>query len=257
MRIKKGDMIAGCEAKKIRDLFRALDKDAHFGEKRQYTRSDVELLLKMNRLQSNRIMDKLIEEGYIGKGPQCYFYTTSKGHSLKNASAKIYTREYADKMFKEFMRRVETINRKTVLTVHDIPLVIIFGSYATDVSRVGDIDIVFTSPTRRDMKDIRPVIADMIAEADVDLEVFDSNEKIIDYPSDWLGKYMSFASIISTHYLLDFLMLLKENPDMPYKIVLGDRETLKQQAKEIWEVWKLRNPQYQGDFNEIPLFSIL
>lgn len=153
MRINKNDTIANQPVLIVRKLLK------HIAGRQWPDDSIFKLItdvLQVNKNSAIEILTTLKEEGYLEKvelGRRQVWVTTIKGNSLMMASAaKPIKRETADKLFSDFLKRVEQVNQEDYY-LYKISTVIIFGSYLGQEDRLGDIDIaVEIIPKEQDTK---------------------------------------------------------------------------------------------------------
>lgn len=104
--------------------------------------------------RNKEILDELARQGFIEKagnleGEQ-YWQNTIQGNSLANATAaKSVTRETADRVFNEFMERVQKVNEDPYYLVK-VTKLIVFGSYIQNTPTVNDIDIAIELVIKED-----------------------------------------------------------------------------------------------------------
>ncbi|TMC23321.1 MAG: hypothetical protein E6J34_03460 [Chloroflexi bacterium] len=135
MRIQSNDVIAGQPVLTIRDFLR--------NHRTSITVDAIATCLDVDIATAKQILQNLVTEGYIepAEESQEIWYTTTQGNALANAKAeKPITRRTADRLIKEFLERVQTINACNDYA-YRIAQVIIFGSYLSDSPTLGDVDL--------------------------------------------------------------------------------------------------------------------
>jgi hypothetical protein len=139
MKIDRNKMIAGRRAIEIRDALRPL-------KEKDFT----------SRLLGTRLTKALLEEGLIECAPNALsqpipgpagrdrtkrYQLSSEGHRLTRACfIPRLDRAKADKIVKEFLDRVDEINADDYY-LNEVRRVLLFGSYITDATDIGDIDV--------------------------------------------------------------------------------------------------------------------
>lgn len=140
MRINRTDKIAGQPILKIRDIF----KDA--GSALFSVRAVMDKC-GISEDEARAIIEELARQGFIEPDPdgqkEGFYRTTGLGLSLANARAvKPITRDKADKIFADFMKRVEQVNARDELAYY-VEQVGLFGSYVDNkATDFADIDIM-------------------------------------------------------------------------------------------------------------------
>jgi predicted transcriptional regulator len=141
MRIAKNEKINNIPLVKIRDYFQNI-RDV--GISKMYMGNHFNL----NANKTNALIKELIQNGFIennqDKKNGNEYQLTSKGQSLCAArSIPPLNKAKADKIFKEFMMRVEEINNNNYYLCK-VEKLLLFGSYLiSDNEDFGDIDIAF------------------------------------------------------------------------------------------------------------------
>lgn len=136
MRIQANSIIAGQPALEIRKLFKNIHEHGSI--------DGIAKALNVNLEAAQRIQDQLFEEEYIEFKDEFstetkYWHTTIKGNALINASArKPISRKTAEKIVAQFLGRVKDVNNNDY--AYYVTKVIIFGSYLSNSSTLGDVD---------------------------------------------------------------------------------------------------------------------
>lgn len=140
MRIQPDALVAGLPARQVRELLRK-SRDC-------LTHHEVQEIFGLNRKQSIRLLKRLEQEGYIQRDSKVsdseaerYYKPTLKGGTLcKALFSRPVSRKTAEKRLHEFMARVRQINTDSYF-LYRVRTVILFGSFLTDASCVGDLDL--------------------------------------------------------------------------------------------------------------------
>jgi predicted transcriptional regulator/predicted nucleotidyltransferase len=137
MRIKRNEKIANIPIIKIRDYFKEI---RNIG----IIKTDLGRYFNINTKKLNLLINELLQNELIEKGQKGEYPLTMKGQALCAARAvPPINKEKADKIFKEFMQRVEEINNDNYYLCK-VERVLLFGSYLNpDNDDYGDIDIAF------------------------------------------------------------------------------------------------------------------
>jgi predicted transcriptional regulator/predicted nucleotidyltransferase len=137
MRIKRNEKIANISIIKIRDYFKEIRSVG-------ITKEKLGRYFNLNVKNMNLLINELIKNGLIEETKKKEYQLTMKGQALCAArSVSPMNKEKADKIFKEFMQRVEEINNNNYYLCK-IEKLLLFGSYLnSDKDDYGDIDIAF------------------------------------------------------------------------------------------------------------------
>jgi predicted nucleotidyltransferase len=135
MRIKRNEKIANIPIIKIRDYFREIRYVGIIKEK-------LGIYFNLNKKNTNLLINELIENELIEKTRKTGYQLAMKGDALCLARlVPPMNKEKADRIFKEFMQRVEEINSNNYY-LDKIEKLLLFGSYLnSDKDDYGDIDI--------------------------------------------------------------------------------------------------------------------
>ena len=138
MRIRPDDVIAGFPAKQIRKLLRQSTLSLSLDEATK--------ILGLNERSTLKLLDDLEKQGFIEKNafapnPDKNWKNTIKGGALSKAlfSAPV-SRRAAEQKLSEFMDRVREVNEAGRF-LYRVSKVVLFGSFLTESSTVGDLDI--------------------------------------------------------------------------------------------------------------------
>ena len=136
MRIKRNEKIANIPIIKIRDYFKEIRTVG-------IIRAELGRYFNLNTKNTNLLINEL-QNDFIEKNPKTEYQLTMKGQALCAArSVPPMNKEKADKIFKEFMQRVEEINNNSYYLCK-VEKLLLFGSYLNfDKDDYGDIDIAF------------------------------------------------------------------------------------------------------------------
>lgn len=137
MRIHKNELISGIPIIKIRNFFKSL------GEIREFTYPELKKHLCLNKSETDTLISELISNNFIEPYNNIYSITL-KGNAFSIARCvPPINREKADKIFQEFMQRVEEVNNNDFY-LYRVCKLFLFGSYLNiDNPDYGDIDIAF------------------------------------------------------------------------------------------------------------------
>ncbi len=152
MRIKSDELVAGYPAKKIRELLRQTDE---FLTVRLVTK-----VIGVKGRDAVCLLERLESEGFTEKNPvfsrpgdETHWKLTVKGGAVKKAlfSAPV-SRQTAEKALSEFIDRIRRVNADERF-LYRVQKAVLFGSYLTDSTHVGDLDIAIDlSPKEPDHK---------------------------------------------------------------------------------------------------------
>ena len=138
MRIRPDDVIAGFPAKQIRKLLRQSALSLSVVEATK--------ILGLNERSILKLLNDLEKQGFIEKNafppdPDKNWKNTIKGGALSKAlfSAPV-SRRAAELKLSEFMNRVREVNEAGRF-LYRVRKVVLFGSFLTESSTVGDLDI--------------------------------------------------------------------------------------------------------------------
>lgn len=136
MRLKSKDLIFGIEAKKLREIFRECSDNIRI----DFFRKE----LKLTKKASKEILDKMIEEGYLGlpKKGDHHLHLLTKANAIRNAKfIKPISREIAVKYVDELIERSKQMNNDDYY-IMNVEEIYAFGSFITDSIDCQDIDLV-------------------------------------------------------------------------------------------------------------------
>jgi predicted nucleotidyltransferase len=149
MILRSEQSIAGFKATRIRAALRRLVQDF-------WTADDVALEMKIDRAAAEELIAALLTSGYVGKAPRKPAGTwrnTIAGNALANSTAaKPIRRETGEDRLAEFLGRVRLLNADDVWA-YRVTKVVVFGSYLTDKSRLGDVDVAIRLEPRPKYQD--------------------------------------------------------------------------------------------------------
>lgn len=184
MRIYKANPIYGISMLDIRKFFRLIRNSKKFFS------SDISDYFCFDKNETSNFISELISNDLIEPFEDGYKLTL-KGNALCVAKCiPPINREKADKIFKEFMQRVEEINNDDYYSFR-ISKLYLFGSYLnTNNPDYGDIDIIFD--LERKIKDNETFI--------------NLNSNLV-YEAQNNGRY--FSSFFDKIYYSQYLVLLK------------------------------------------------
>ncbi|HEX9428787.1 MAG TPA: hypothetical protein VF944_00250 [Candidatus Bathyarchaeia archaeon] len=152
MRIEPDEHIAGLPALEIR---RFMKRTGDLTWDLDLMRAELGVSLK----DSKKVAKRLEALGLIERVGTSWRKTV-KGNALANASAaRPLTRATADVKLKQFLERVDTVNRNQQFA-YRIRKVIVFGSFLTGRERINDIDIAIAIVPRHADPDLQVGIED-------------------------------------------------------------------------------------------------
>lgn len=135
MRVQRDQVLYGMPVLDIRRLLRKVELSL--------TVDYAGHILQCSSEAALRVIEGLHADGYLERGPNdidCWALT-QKGAQLRAATAaEPISRKTADRLLKELLCRVETINT-SVDYLHKISCLIVFGSYLTDATKLSDLDV--------------------------------------------------------------------------------------------------------------------
>jgi len=136
MRIHKKEVLAGIPILKIRDYLRKVSRE-------ELTASELRTYFRLNRQKTEVLIHELLGKELLEKRGKKY-RVTLKGKALCMARCvPAIDKERADDIFREFMRRVEEVNRDDFY-LYRVSKLLLFGSYLNPSNtEFGDIDIAF------------------------------------------------------------------------------------------------------------------
>jgi predicted nucleotidyltransferase len=164
MQVSTNDTLAGLPLINIRDFLR------HYPQGRRITVAAIESELGVPSARAELIAQSMVEAGFIEprietaeRGSISHYLVTKLGSRLCVARfVKRITRANADLLVKQMLERIAEINARDEL-VFWVKRVRAFGSYASDVPEVGDVDLAVELERRYPDRDM---IAQLLARAD-------------------------------------------------------------------------------------------
>lgn len=149
MIVRAEQAIAGFKATKIRAMLRRLAEDF-------WTADDVAREMKIDRPTADKLIAALRSSGYVEKAPRQpkgTWRNTIAGNALANATAaKPIRRKTGEDRLAEFLGRVHLLNADDNWA-HRVTKVLVFGSYLTDKSWLGDVDVAIRLEPRPKYQD--------------------------------------------------------------------------------------------------------
>lgn len=219
MYIDPKSTIAGTSTLAIRELMRKIDN-------RTVSLESIASYLNVERVVSENIIEKLLQEGYVEidnmiPGKNTYYKTTLKGNSLALASAaKPLRRKTAKRKLAEFIERVQTVNSDEYY-LYKVAKVILFGSYLTDKDRINDIDVAVEVLPKFEKDEQRKRNKKRIKEAEKNGKWFSSFLDELLYPEMEVLKFLKSRSrAISLHSSTDDILELVEQ-----KVIYEENDT--------------------------------
>ncbi len=164
MQVCANDTLAGLPLINIRDFLR------HYPQGRRITVAAIENDLGVSSAGAELIAQSMVEAGFIEprietgeRGSTSHYLVTKLGSRLCVARfVKRITRAKADLLVNQMLERIAEINARDEL-VFRVKRVRAFGSYASDVPEVGDVDLAVELEQRYPDRD---VVEQSLARAD-------------------------------------------------------------------------------------------
>ena len=145
MQISGNDTLCDVPILKVRKVFRE-----HLNSHRDYlSRNWLKDTLRLTDAHANQLLKALVERGLVTEGKitmesgpdDSHYPVTDVGQEFARASAlKRISREKANALAADFMKRVEEVNEGKHGFPHRIKTVVVFGSFQTDNETLGDVD---------------------------------------------------------------------------------------------------------------------
>ena len=230
MQIKPGQLIAGLDAKVLRDFLRKCDT----GFDQDWIIKD----LKLTSSQALPIINALLREQYIEPdsrwqerfGTMPRYCPTRKGRELMRASAAArISRKTAQTALDGFMQRVHEVNRNPRYLC-SITKVAVFGSFLKDLDRLGDVDVAVETGYR--------------------IPDDDNSWRVIQQYARNSGR--NFPTVVAEQYwpIHEIMLVLKvgkrtlriepwysftgmeKTPDFTYKVLLGDEKAIRRDLEQ-------------------------
>jgi len=210
MRIKRNEKIGNIPIIKIRDYFKYLRID---GISKEDLREHFELSID----DTDSLIKDLIQNEFIEntteEQQEKEFQLTIKGQALCIARCvSPMSKEKADKIFNDFMKRVEEINNNDYY-LHKVEKLYLFGSYLnTDNIDFGDIDIAFALNRKiEDIEEFEKTNERRIQEVKKQGKVFTTFVDEFWYPeTEVILKLKNRCQYISLHRMTDEILEIVE-----------------------------------------------
>ena len=194
MRIRPDDVIAGFPAEQIRKLLRQSTLSLSVDEATK--------ILGLNERSALKLLNDLEKQGFIEKNafapdPNKNWKNTIKGGALSKAlfSAPV-SRRAAEQKLSEFMDRVRKVNEADRF-LYRIRKVVLFGSFLTESSTVGDLDIAIELvPKEPDSRKHSELILAHANAADLNGKRFQNFVHRLDYAAQEVRSYLKGRSRI-------------------------------------------------------------
>jgi predicted nucleotidyltransferase len=132
-RLPDQSFIAGRPMKVVRALVR-LDEGTGF------SLEDVASRIPDDAGAQRRLLADLVTDGWLVQDAPDHWSTTNKAKSLQTTSRGRLTRATADMALASFLERVDTVNASEQYAFK-VKAVVLFGSYLSLQSRIGDVDL--------------------------------------------------------------------------------------------------------------------
>lgn len=203
MKIDKKTLICGIPIIKIRDFMR------RYRTPESFSLQTIMEYFELTKPSGTHLLNELLNSGYAEQTKTNEYQVTVKGNALAQVKfVKRMNKATANKIFNEFMKRVEEINEDNNY-IYRVSKLFLFGSYLNpEADDYGDIDIAYE--LERKIKDGRFLEASrrFIADAIADGRVFSSIVEEVCYPSDLVLRYLKNRSpYISLHRMEDIEIL--------------------------------------------------
>ena len=194
MRIRPDDVIAGFPAKQIRKLLRQSTLSLSVDEATK--------VLGLNERSALKLLNDLEKQGFIEKNtfapdPDKNWKNTIKGGALSKAlfSAPV-SRRAAEQTLSEFMDRVREVNEAGRF-LYRVRKVVLFGSFLTESSTVGDLDIAIELvPKEPDSRKHSELILAHANAADLNGKRFQNFVQRLDFAAQEVRSYLKARSRI-------------------------------------------------------------
>lgn len=230
MQIKGGLLIAGFDAKALRDFLRK----CHTGFYQDRMIRD----LKVSAWKAARIIGALLREQYIEPEERWrktvramqWYRATKKGKELMRASAAMpVTRKTAQMSLDAFMRRVNEVNRDPRYLCF-ITKVVVFGSFLKNVDRLGDVDVAVDMDYRipRD-KNLWKAVQKYAEDSGRNFQTFEAEHAWPMREIKLLLKARKRTIRIESWYSFT---QMEKTPDFRYEVLLGDDKAIRSELEE-------------------------
>jgi predicted nucleotidyltransferase len=246
MRLNSNEKINNLRISAVRDALRYISEDSLWKKPTPFDTECLGALLKIDEKELKSLCKELVNRNVFTKEGNGYFLSRT-GNSFLTAKTdkQLISRKRAQIILDELLARVDDINTGRVSSVNKIPVVILFGSMLTDTPEVSDVDVVITHPSNKDLT--RDLYIDSAMEVLyfkkhlLNEEIHNASpESIADLHEIWFKAYLNFSPYISTHHLLEISLFKMKNKNFPYKILIGNEDTVLQQYLEIIELYQER-----------------
>ena len=230
MQIRGGQVIAGLNAKVLRDFLRK----CHTGFSQDRIIKD----LKVSTRQAARIISTLLREGYIeaahtGSQTICarrWYCATTKGKELMRASAASrVSRKTAQMTLDAFMRRVNEVNRDPRYLCF-ITQVVVFGSFLKNVDKLGDVDVAVDIHYRipRD-ENLWKAVRKYAEDSGCSFPTFEAEQSWPIREIKLLLKARKRTIRIESWYSFTEM---EKTPDFKYEVLLGDKSAIRNELEK-------------------------
>jgi DNA-binding PadR family transcriptional regulator len=145
MQISGNDTLCDVPILDVRKVFRE-----HLNSHRDYlSKNWLKDTLHLSDAHTKQILTALVERGLVTEGKvtkdsgpdDSHYPVTDAGQEFARASAlKRISREKANALVADFMKRIEEVNQGKHGFPHRIKTVVVFGSFLTDIETLGDVD---------------------------------------------------------------------------------------------------------------------
>jgi predicted nucleotidyltransferase len=237
MQISSKQSIAGFPAMKVRFLLR------HILRYDSVTTKFIAGIMEIDDVQARKLSRRLAELGFIEKlnseeqkklakayGTRYAWYRhTQSGLSLAFASAaRRIKRSTGEAMIKSFMERVRQVN-ESLDHCYSISVVVLYGSMLSGKQDLGDVDLAIQlTPRIEDPKAFHELTQAKIQDAYDEGRTFRNITEEVLWPR--MEIFMCLRArkrSLSIHELRELVQLASSKP-LPYRLLLGDRETVRE-----------------------------
>ena len=209
MRISQKQKINNTPILKVRDFF----KKSQRCRTDTFTLEEVCNHFEIHNLEANSLLRELTKQEFIEKSSSDYYKTTLKGEALRIARCvPPINRDKADKIFKDFMQRVEEINNNDYY-LYRVSKILLFGSYINkDAVDFGDVDIAFELEKKvNDVDEFEKLNSEFIDKAIYEGKYFSSIiEELFYSETVVISKLKNRNRYISLHKMRDGILEIAE-----------------------------------------------
>lgn len=208
MKIDKKTLIYGIPIIQIRYFMR------RYRTPESFSLQTIMEYFELTNLSGTCLLNELLNSGYAEQTNTNEYKVTVKGNALAQVKfVKRMNKAKADKIFNEFMKRVEDINGDKKY-IYRVSKLLLFGSYLNpEADDYGDIDIAYELERKISDEGFSEASQIIIANAIAEGKVFSSIVEEVCYPSDLVLRHLKNRSpYISLHRMEDI-----ETLSVPHK----------------------------------------